>query len=108
MSRIRRYSELIQIGSFQGRYDYLKLGGGVGEGTFGNERWMNQQFYTSYEWRELRHVVIARDLGCDLAWEAFPLHTRLYIHHMNPMTLEQLAHGDVSVLDPEFLITVSH
>lgn len=108
MSRIRSYKELAQIDSFHERYEYLKLGGEVGEATFGNDRWLNQQFYTSTEWRQLRHIVIARDLGCDLAWPEFPLQHRLYIHHMNPMTLDQLAHGDVSVLNPEFLITVSH
>lgn len=108
MSRSRNYSELIRIGSFEDRYRYLKLSGAVGIDTFGHDRWMNQQFYASAEWRQLRHFVIARDEGCDLAWPEFPIQTRLYIHHMNPMTPDDIAHGSMDILDPEFLITVSH
>jgi hypothetical protein len=105
---LRSYSELIQIDSFMGRYEYLKLSGAVGESTFGHDRWMNQQFYHSQEWYNVRQFVIARDEGCDLAWHEFPIHRQLHIHHMNPMVKSELAHGDPVILDPEFLVTVSH
>lgn len=108
MSTSRNYSDFCRIGTFEERYQYLKLSGEVGDITFGHDRWMNQQFYTSTQWRQLRQYVITRDEGCDLAWLAFPIHKGLYIHHMNPMTPEQLAHGEEMILDPEFLITCSH
>ena len=108
MSRIRSYSELLQIQDFEERYRYLRLGGAVGEVTFGGERYLNQQFYSSYEWRDIRHFVRARDLACDLAWPAFPLHTTPFVHHINPLTPEQILDRDPCVLDPENLITVSH
>lgn len=106
--RVRNYSDLCRIQTFEERYHYLKLDGAVGDITFGHDRWLNQQFYTSAQWRELRHYVIARDEGCDLAWPEFPIQTRLFIHHMNPMTADQVAHGEEVILDPNFLITVSH
>lgn len=105
---LRNFSDLSLLGSFEERYHYLKLGGEVGDITFGHDRWMNQQFYTSTQWRQLRQFVIARDEGCDLAWPEYPIQTRLFIHHMNPMTMVQLAHGESVVLDPEFLITCTH
>lgn len=103
----RNYRDLIAIPSFVGRFNYLKLGGAVGRPTFGGDRWLNQKFYTSREWRDLRDIVIARDLGCDLAWDEFPIHDRPYVHHMNPMTVGDIVHADESNLDPEFLICVS-
>lgn len=104
----RSYSELLQIDDYLERFRYLSLAGVVGERTFGSERWMNQDFYTSYEWRQIRHRVIARDYGCDLAMPGHDLHRDIVIHHMNPMTAEQLVHGDEAILDPEYLITCSH
>lgn len=103
--RDRSYSDLSRLRSFQERYDYLRLKGAVGQDTFGFDRYMNQRFYTSREWRRVRHEVIARDLGCDLGLEGFEINDRIYIHHMNPMTKDQIIHGDDSILDPEFLIS---
>jgi len=108
MTRHRSYSELRRIRTFEERYEYLKLSGVVGSSTFGHDRWMNQQFYHSAEWSAMRHFVIVRDEGCDLGMPEWPIHSRLHIHHMNPMVPDQLAQGDEVVLDPEFLITVSH
>lgn len=107
-SQTRSYSELVELPTFIERFRYLKLGGGVGSATFGHDRWMNQQFYRSREWRQLRQHVIARDLGCDLGVEGYEIFDRVYIHHMNPMQVEDIEHGDESILDPEFLISVTH
>lgn len=106
--RTRRYSELRRLDSFEDRYHYLALRGEVGRSTFGFDRYVNQQFYTSREWRQLRHHVIARDLGCDLGVEGREINDRLYIHHMNPMTPDHIIHDDDTILDPEFLITTTH
>lgn len=106
--RIRSYSELRQLATFKERFEYLKLGGRVGESTFGYDRYMNQQFYSSTEWRQVRVHVIARDNGCDLGLEGHEIHQGLYIHHMNPMTPDQIVHGDPDILDPRFMITVTH
>lgn len=96
------------IDSFEQRYKYLALRGSVGEATFGFDRYMNQQFYTSSQWRHVRNHVIARDKGCDLGVEGYEIHDRVIIHHMNPMTVENIVHGDDDILDPEFLITTTH
>jgi hypothetical protein len=105
---IRRYSELRRLNTLKERFDYLKLNGRVGEATFGWDRWINQQFYTSREWRQRRFDVIARDLGCDLGVEGYEIHKGLYIHHMNPLSAEDIKAGNVDILDPEYLITVTH
>jgi hypothetical protein len=105
---IRRYESLRQLDTIEERYAYLRMGGRVADPTFGFDRWMNQQFYTSREWRDLRHYVIVRDGGCDLGVDGYDIHHGLYIHHMNPITVDQIKHHDMSILDPEFLITVSH
>lgn len=105
---IRSYSELVKRESLEERFKYLALHGRPGDLTFGYDRWINQQFYRSQQWRHIRHHIIARDLGCDLGVEGFEIHNRLYIHHMNPMTVADIAHGDESILDPEFLITTTH
>ena len=106
--RIRTYRELRRLDGLMARYSYLKLGGFVGDSTFGFDRWINQQFYTSAEWRRIRQFVIARDLGCDLGVPGYEIHSRLYIHHMNPMTKGDIVDGDDSILDPEYLITTTH
>lgn len=103
----RTYSELISLTSLEERYQYLRLRGFVGEPTFGVERWLNQAFYRSAEWKHVRDFVIARDLGCDLGDEEFPIHQRPTIHHMNPMRSEDLLRHNHDVLNPEFLITTS-
>lgn len=107
-SKIRTYSELIELDTFVERYEYLALQSEVGCETFGFNRWINQQFYTSREWRRLRRDVISRDLGCDLAVEGYEIHTRVIVHHMNPLNEADIAHGTRNALDPEFLICTTH
>lgn len=104
----RSYSELRRFDTLEGRFEYLKLGGEVGQSTFGSDRWMNQRFYTSAEWKQVRNLVITRDNGCDLGIEGYEIHDRVYIHHMNPMTSDDLIHGNDDILDPEYLICVTH
>ena len=104
---IRTYSELRHLKEFEERYHYLALHGGVGASTFGFDRYINQQFYTSREWRQVRHHIITRDSGCDLGVEGYEIHSGILIHHMNPMNADDIAHGDSSILDPEFLITTT-
>ena len=106
--KTRSYSELVFYETLEERYDYLALQGEVGESTFGFDRWLNQGFYRSREWRNIRNVVIHRDSACDLGIQGFEIHDRLYVHHMIPITAEQIEYGDPAILDPEFLITVSH
>ncbi|HXQ37448.1 MAG TPA: hypothetical protein VN843_25785 [Anaerolineales bacterium] len=106
--RTRRYSELRQLQTFEQRFEYLSLGGEVGQATFGFDRWMNQNFYRSYEWRVARDEVIVRDNGCDLGIPGYEIGARLLVHHMNPVTPEALRHGEAWILDPEFLITTTH
>lgn len=105
---IRTYSELIRFQSFRDRFRYLALRGEVGQATFGYDRWMNQDFYTSRQWREIREYVIARDEALDLGVPGREIHARAVVHHMNPMRPEDLIDGDPAVLDPEFLITTTH
>ena len=105
---IRTYSELSQLETFEERFRYLALSGVVGEITFGHDRWMNQQFYSSYSWRQLRDEIIVRDNGCDLGIEDRPIRTRIYIHHMVPMRREDLVKGNPDILNPEYLISVTH
>lgn len=105
---IRRYRDLRRFETLEERFRYLSLRGTVGESTFGFDRWINQEFYTSKEWRDLRHDIIARDEGCDLGVPGYEIHSRLAIHHMNPMTVDDINHGNDDILNPEFLITVSH
>ena len=104
----RRYSELAELEHFEDRYEYLALNGSVGFETFGHDRYLNQRFYTSWEWRQTRQKVIARDLGCDLGVEGFEIHDKIYIHHMNPMRADDIRHGSSDLFDPEFLISTTH
>lgn len=104
----RSYSELRQLATFEERFRYLALKGSVGQSTFGFDRWVNQGFYTSREWRQARDGIIVRDNGCDLGLDGYEIHKGLYIHHLNPITLEQLEEGDDCLLDPNNLITVTH
>lgn len=106
--RIRSYSELRRINTFEDRYDYLKLGGSVGGSTFGFDRYINQRFYTSREWKQVRERVIARDMGLDLGVEGHEIYDKIIIHHMNPMTVDEIEHGEKHILDPEYLITTTH
>lgn len=108
MTRSRSYSELCQLSTFEDRFNYLKLGGGVGRATFGFDRWINQQFYMSREWQTVRRHVILRDNACDLGVEGYEIPMKPLIHHMNPMTVEDVIHGETWITDPEFLICTSH
>lgn len=105
---IRTYKELRRLETFEDRYNYLKLQGVVGASTFGFDRWMNQAFYTSREWRLIRNHIIVRDNGCDLGIDGYEMHDRIYIHHINPMSVAHIAQGDEDTLDPEYLIATSH
>lgn len=105
--RVRTYSELIQHKTHLERFRYLSLQGNVGEATFGHDRWVNQHFYRSTEWKRTRREVIVRDNGCDLGVEGYEIHDRLYVHHMNPLTPDEIFEGARSIMDPEFLITVN-
>lgn len=105
---MRTYSELIKIPSFIERFRYLKLEGYIGEETFGFDRWLNQYFYKTKEWRDVRNQVILRDNACDLAHPDRPTFGRLIIHHMNPITEKDIVNRSDILLDPEYLITTVH
>ena len=105
---IRTYSELITLPTFEERYEYLKLGGVVGEETFGFDRHLNQSFYRSREWKSIRDKVIVRDCGCDLGIEGREIHGRIYIHHMNPVMAKDVIEQTKFLLDPEYLICVTY
>ena len=105
---IRSYREVRALESFQERYDYLKLGGQVGRSTFGFDRYLNQKFYTSREWRQIRHFVIARDEACDLGVAGYEIHDKILIHHINPIAPDHIVHRDDWLLDPDNLITTTH
>lgn len=101
---IRTYSELITFPTFEERYEYLRLGGRVGEETFGFDRYLNQIFYRSKEWLEIRDYVIIRDCGCDLGIPGREIIGKILIHHMNPITQEDIINRSEFLLDPEYLI----
>lgn len=102
---IKTYSELITLPTFEERYRYLRLGGRVGEETFGFDRYLNQAFYKSDEWRSIRDYVIIRDNGCDLGIEGREIHGRILIHHMNPISIDDIVKRTKYLLDPEYLIS---
>ena len=104
----RTYSELKRFDTHLERFKYLQLRGRVGSETFGYDRFLNQKFYRSKEWKMVRHHVIARDGANDLGVDGFALYDRILIHHMNPLTPEDLDRGHSDIIDPEFLISVSH
>lgn len=105
---IKTYSELIQIPTFEERFEYLKLDGSVGEDTFGFDRWMNQIFYRSPEWKKIRDEVIIRDNGCDLAMPGHEIYGRILIHHMNPISVDDIERRTDLLLNPEYLISTLH
>ena len=105
---IRTFGELCSFRSFEDRFNYLKLSGSVGYATFGFDRYINQRFYTSRQWRSIRNEVIARDLGLDLGVRGYEIHERLLIHHMNPITAKEVLDNLEVILDPEYLITTCH
>ena len=103
----RTYDELLAITDYFERYKYLRINQGVAERTFGGDRWLNQRFYQSREWKSVRDQVILRDEGFDMGHPDYPINGRIYIHHMNPMQPIDLKHGSAAVLDPRYLISVS-
>lgn len=104
----KSYKELSRLESFRDRYNYLKIGGIVGEDTFGFDRYLNQALYTSPEWRKVRQEIILRDNGCDLGVDGFDIRDKIIIHHMNPITIEDVSNRDPIIFDPNYLICVSH
>lgn len=104
---IRTYSTLRTIDDFYERFRYLSLRGNVAEQTFGADRWLNQDFYRSREWKLARRDVIARDMGCDLGISGYEIFSGIHVHHMNPMQMKDLVDFNPDVLNPEYLITVT-
>ena len=108
MTNIKTYSELITLPTFRERFRYLKIGGRVGEETFGRDRKINQYFYQrSDEWKSIRNYVIVRDNGCDLGIEGYDIYSHIIVHHINPITVDDIRMESEYLLDPEFLICTS-
>lgn len=105
--RIRTFSELSRLKTFEERYEYLKLSGVVGKETFGYDRYLNQVLYTSRRWKKVRDIVIVRDNGCDLGVEGYDINDKIIIHHMNPITVEDIEEENDDIFNPEFLISTS-
>lgn len=109
MTMLKTYSELCKLKTFEERFKYLQLNDGrVGEDTFGYERYLNQQFYRSREWKRLRDELIVRDNGCDLGVEGYNIYGRVIIHHMNPITKDDILNQTDYLMNPEFLICTTH
>ena len=105
---IRTYSELILLPTFEERFKYLQLNGRVGDDTFGFDRYINQNFYKSADWKRIRDQIIIRDNGCDLALEGYEIYGRILIHHMNPITVKDIELSTEYLMNPEYLICVTH
>lgn len=106
---IRTYSELITLPTFKERFNYLKLDGLVGKETFGYDRFINQQLYQrNPRWKKSRDIVIIRDNGCDLGVEGYEIHGKIIVHHMNPITMDDVLNDRDWIYDPEFLICTVH
>lgn len=105
---IKTYSELSTLNTFEERFEYLKLEGGVGRATFGYDRYLNQNFYTSAQWLQVREFVIVRDSGCDLGIRGYEIREGALVHHMNPMTPDDIVNQEDWILNPEFLILTCH
>lgn len=103
----RCYTDLVKLKTFEKRFEYLRLKGSVGADTFGFDRYLNQNFYRSPEWKHARRDVIIRDEGRDLGVEGYELQNGIYVHHMNPISPKDLVHGESWIFDPEYLICVS-
>ena len=104
----RFYSELITIPTYEDRFHYLQLNGAVGKDTFGYDRYLNQILYNSKEWKRFRDEIIIRDNGCDLAFEGYDIHGRILVHHINPITVDDVVNRNPIVFDPENMICVTH
>lgn len=105
---IRTYGELIRRSTFEDRFEYLKLGGSVGQATTGFDRWINQKFYRSRQWKDACQFVIYRDEGCDLGVPGHEIQSGLLVHHINPLSVDDITGGLHWILDPEYLITTCH
>ncbi len=108
MTLTKSYRELVRLDDFYDRFEYLKLGGIVGSETFGFERYLNQTFYFSKEWKRARREAIIRDNGCDIGVLDYPIGGRVYVHHINPVTPEDIYDKSDKLLDLDNLICVSH
>lgn len=104
---IKTYSELSQLKTFEERFEYLRLNGVVGQETFGFDRFINQEFYKSSEWKSIRDLVILRDNGCDLGIEGYDIYGKIFIHHMNPILPKDIKTNSDLLLDPEYLIATT-
>lgn len=104
---MRTYSELIKLPTLKERFEYLKLGDGVGQDTFGFDRYLNQNFYHSAIWKPIKNKVIVRDDGCELGLADYPIRGKLLVHHMNPIDQDDIIYQRDVLLNPEYLITVS-
>ena len=105
--KLKSSRNLILLPTFEERYEYLKLSGVVGESTFGFDRYLNQEFYTSKEWRQFRYKMIARDEGCDMGHPDFPIGGRVILHHINPLLVEDFENSSDALFDPDNVICVS-
>lgn len=108
MNKVRTYYGLMQLQSYEERFQYLKLDGSLGSLTFGFDRYLNQSFYTSVEWKRVRNEVVVRDNACDLGISDRQLHGKIFVHHMNPITLEDIERSSDILLLSKYLITTSH
>jgi len=104
---VRRYSDLMQLQTYEERLEYLRLRGSVGKDTFGFDRYLNQLFYRSAEWKRVRDIVIIRDNGCDLGMPGYEIGDKIFVHHMNPITINDIEDATDFLLNPEYLICVS-
>lgn len=107
MTIIRTYSELVTLPTFEERFEYLQLNGIVGEETFGFDRYINQNFYRSREWKRVRDQVIIRDCGCDLGVEGYDIRGKILIHHMNPISVRDIQEVSDYLMNPDYLITTT-
>lgn len=105
---IKRYSELVTFGTLLERFNYLKIGGKIGKETFGWDRWINQAFYSSPEWRKIRDEIIVRDNGCELGLDGYEIQGSIYVHHMNPITEEDILTHSALLIDPDYLVCCSY
>lgn len=105
---MKTFTEMNRFNTFEERFEYLRLRGAVGRSTFGFDRYINQQFYRSREWKQARDFVIVRDNGCDLGFPGYEIGGALLIHHINPMTVDDVVHAEDWIFNPEYLITTTH
>ena len=105
---IRTYSEMITLKTYEERFDYLKIGGQVGQETFGYDRYLNQILYNTKQWKKFRREIIIRDNACDLACEGYEINYRILVHHINPITVEDIINRNPMIFDPENAITTTH